>query len=102
MWSGGGLEDDDGDLPRRLLLVLGEAGHHLLLLRPDLLAFVALRDASSDTPRLVADLDRRLGVGDEVEVPGGMRRGAGLRREDHDLLATWRVHERVDPLRTRL
>src|SRR5262249_3399455 len=55
------LEDDHGDLAARLLLVVREAGHELLLLRPDRVALGALRDPCVHRDRVVADLDAHVG-----------------------------------------
>ena len=44
------------------------------------------------------ELDRDVGVGHQVVVPVGVRRCAGLRAEDGEVVADRLVHERVDAL----
>src|SRR5437763_4442011 len=75
------FEHDHGDLTRRSLLVLGEARHQLLLLRPDALPLGTGRDARAYGDRLGPELDLDIGIGLDVVKPGGVRRRAALRRE---------------------
>src|SRR6266567_2466474 len=75
------FEHDHRDLTRRALLVLGEARHQLLLLRPDALPLLAGRDARAHPDRLGPEFDLDVGMGLDVVEPGGVRRRAALRRE---------------------
>ena len=59
------------------------AGMSVHLAPPEVVALGAARDAGAHRDRLDADLDRGLGVRDEVVVPVGVRRRAAFRREDH-------------------
>src|SRR5262249_29624068 len=70
-----------------------------LLLLPDRLALGAFRDAGVSGVALGADLDRDVGMRDEVVEPVGRRRRAALRREDRDgVVGETLVGERIDAL----
>src|SRR5918999_1834611 len=92
------FEDDDGDLAAGLLLVLGEAGHELLLAGPDPVTLLALSDPGALLDGVRADLDGHHRVGLEVVEPVGVGVGAALGSEDGDVVAHWLVRHRVDPL----
>src|SRR4029078_10359837 len=66
------------------------------------LAFLTGRLAGNDIDRVGSDLDRCVGVGLEVVVPVGIRRGSALRGEYDIAPAVAQVSQRVDATRARL
>src|SRR6476620_8186640 len=95
------LEDDDRDLPGRLLLIFGvgrvEADHH----RPEAVALLALRVVRTNVNVLPADLEIGFARA-KVQIPGGVLRVASL-RGDHDVaIAVAPVEERHRALLARL
>src|SRR3989454_1068882 len=74
-WPSDPLQDDDGDDPARLALVVGEPRGPALLLLPDALALLALRHPCPGVDGLVTHLDGHIGVRDQVVVPVGVPGG---------------------------
>src|ERR671911_388821 len=74
------FEDDDGDLAAGLLLVLGEAGHELLLAGPDSGTLLALSDPGALLDGVHADLEGHHGIGLEVVEPVGVGVGPPWKR----------------------
>src|SRR6058998_203524 len=95
-WPIDSLQDHDRDDPARLPFVVGEPRVPALLLLPDPVALVSLRHPCPGPDGLLADLDRHVGIGDQVVVPVGIRRGPALGGEDRvpsvELLVRERVH----------
>jgi hypothetical protein len=94
--AGDWFEDHHGDLAVGALLVVGEARISLLLALPDLLALGGARDTCGDLLDVVADLDARFGMGEQVVEPVGVGWRAALRREHRVGVADSLVHHRVD------
>src|ERR1700754_262238 len=91
------------DQPRRLRLVLPEAGALGDRLRPDLVALGPGELLGMHRERLGAHLDGELRVGLHVVVPVRVRRRPTLGRDDHHGSVVLReVDERRHPLRARL
>src|SRR3954452_24072390 len=90
----GALEDDHGDLPVGLLLILvvrrPVADHRL----PQAGLLVGRRGPRLRRELVALDLHLDLGVGLEVEVPGGRLGGAALGGDDQVVVAALAVDER--------
>src|SRR5664279_286456 len=96
------LEHDDGDLPRRLRLVLVVVRPDLVQPAPEPFAFLAFGVAGPRVEAVALDLHLHLGRLRQVEVPTGMLWCSTLRRDDHRVLSIQAVDERRRGLLPRL
>src|SRR5436190_2547577 len=92
-----GLEDDDGDGPLGVGLVLVVGLVALDEARPKGAALGVIRHAGADLPALAAlELDLGLGRRHEVVEPRGVLVGAALGGDDQEAVAVVQVDERRD------
>src|SRR5579862_5857571 len=80
--SSGGIQDDNGDLAVGVGLVVCESRIVPLLLGPNRIALSAGDGAGAESARFSADFRGDVARRDQVVVPIGMVRRAGLGRED--------------------
>src|SRR5262249_8766773 len=76
------LQHDDRDLSRRLLLVLGEGGHHRGLVPVEAVALPAFGGSGAGVERLTQYLQRDEGGGGQVVLPARGCWGTGLGGDD--------------------
>src|ERR1700730_6399446 len=91
------LQDDDRDLAGGPLAVLVEAWVDAGVLLIQALVFVAIDNLRARPELLAPDLDRDLGMRDEVVIPGRVGRRATLGGDDDVVVAVARVHDRGFP-----
>ena len=88
------FDHDRRNLARRLLLIVSEAGHLGRLLVEEALALRPVGNGCAGGELLLADLDRDVGIGAQVEEPGRALRRAPERGDDDEVVAVLGVDQR--------
>src|SRR3954468_17980532 len=91
-----GVEDDDGDRPLGVALVLVVARIDLREARPVARALLVVRPPGMHGAALAADLDLALGTRHQVVEPGRVLVGPALARHDHQPVAVGEVDQGLD------
>src|SRR5258708_28054298 len=89
------LQDDKRDLARGPPSVLVKGREDVSVLLVKALVLPSLGDVRARFEALSAGFHHHLRVSDEVVEPGGMRRSAALRADDHQVVSVARIGERV-------
>src|SRR5260370_35431062 len=88
------FKNDDRNLATGVLLMLVELRHHFALRVEQPVALLTFDLSSFGLELLAADLDRHLGMRDEVVVPARIFRRTALRRDDDVAVAVLAVDQR--------